>query len=99
VRITGYAGYDGRGQAGERWRATIQEVFAGMPEYGDPADPKWQHWGGPGRVGLPKASVGSKGFTLFPDQTLEFDPVACRIINVDEANQAVAPEYRTGWSL
>ncbi len=28
--------------------------------------------------------------TLFPDQTLEFDPVACKIINVDEANEAVA---------
>ena len=37
--------------------------------------------------------------TLFPDQTLEFDPVACKIINVDEANEAVAPEYRKGWSL
>lgn len=37
--------------------------------------------------------------TLFPDQTLEFDPVTCKILNVDEANQAVAPEYRKGWSL
>jgi hypothetical protein len=36
--------------------------------------------------------------TLFPDQTLAFDPVACWIINVDEADQAVAPEYRMGWS-
>lgn len=171
VRITCYAGYDGQGRAGERWRATIKEVFAGIPEYGDPADPKWQHWGGPGRVGLPKAWVGTKGVmysaghgchttqllpadkfrdvgeprqslprplgksdlrgwvegirggpapqcnfaefggpftewtllanvaTLFPDQTLEYDPVARKVVNLDAANEAVAPEYRKGWSL
>ncbi len=171
VRITCYAGYDGQGKAGERWRATIQDVFAGIPEYGDPADPKWQHWGGPGRVGLPKAWVGTRGVmysaghgghtthllpadkftdvgapreslprplgksdlrgwiegirggpapqcnfvdfggpftewtllanvaTLFPDQTLEYDPVDRKVINLDAANEAVAPEYREGWTL
>jgi hypothetical protein len=171
VRITCYAGYDGQGKAGEQWRATIQEVFDGIPEYGDPADPKWQHWAGPGRVGLPKAWVGTKGLmysaghgchttqllpadkfsdvgepcqslprplgksnlrgwidgirggpapqcnfvefggpftewtllanvaTLFPDQTLEYDPVARQVVNLDEANEAVAPAYREGWSL
>lgn len=171
VRITCYAGYDGPGNAGEQWRATIKKVFAGIPEYADPASPKWQHWGGPGRAGLPKAWVGSKGLlytsghgchttqllpaekfkdvgeprqslprplgksdlrgwiegirggplpqcnfaefggpftewtllanvaTLFPDQGLEFDPVACRIVNHEQADEMIRPPYREGWKL
>jgi hypothetical protein len=37
--------------------------------------------------------------TLFPDQTLEYDPVGRQVVNLDAANAAVAPEYRQGWSL
>ena len=37
--------------------------------------------------------------TLFPDQTLEFDPVTCRIINHDQADQKIRPTYREGWKL
>jgi hypothetical protein len=37
--------------------------------------------------------------TLFPDETLEFDPVACRIVNHAEADQALRPPYREGWKL
>jgi len=37
--------------------------------------------------------------TLFPDQTLEYDPVGRKVVNLDAANEAVAPEYRKGWSL
>jgi hypothetical protein len=37
--------------------------------------------------------------TLFPGQTLEYDPVAGRIINNAEADQAARPAYREGWVL
>ena len=31
--------------------------------------------------------------------TLEFDPVACKIVNNAEADKMLRPEYRQGWSL
>jgi len=37
--------------------------------------------------------------TQFPDKTLEFDPVACKIINDEQADQKIRPAYREGWSL
>jgi len=37
--------------------------------------------------------------SLFPDQTLEFDPVTCRIINNEQADQKIRPSYREGWKL
>jgi hypothetical protein len=37
--------------------------------------------------------------TLFPGKTLEFDPVAGKVTNLDEANEVIHPEYRKGWSL
>jgi hypothetical protein len=37
--------------------------------------------------------------TLFPDQTLEFDPVTCRIVNNAQADQRIRPPYRDGWKL
>ena len=37
--------------------------------------------------------------SLFPDQTLEFDPVTCRITNHEQADQALRPPYRDGWTL
>jgi hypothetical protein len=37
--------------------------------------------------------------TLFPDRTLEFDPVTCRIVNHEEADQKLRPPYREGWKL
>ena len=37
--------------------------------------------------------------TLFPDRTLEFDPVACRIVNHKQADQMIRPAYRKGWQL
>ena len=37
--------------------------------------------------------------TLFPDETLEFDPVDCRIINNDQADAKIRPPYRDGWKL
>lgn len=36
--------------------------------------------------------------TLF-GQTLEFDPLACRVVNHSEADAALRREYRPGWSL
>jgi len=36
--------------------------------------------------------------TLF-GQTLEFDPLACKIVNHPEADAALRREYRKGWSL
>ncbi len=37
--------------------------------------------------------------TLFPDETLEFDPVACRITNNEAADRKIQPSYREGWTL
>lgn len=37
--------------------------------------------------------------TLFPDKTLEFDPVTCRIVNNADADQKIRPAYREGWKL
>ncbi len=37
--------------------------------------------------------------SLFPGQTLEFDPVSCRIINHEQADLALRPPYREGWTL
>ncbi|HPD14741.1 MAG TPA: Gfo/Idh/MocA family oxidoreductase [Planctomycetota bacterium] len=37
--------------------------------------------------------------TLFPDRPLEFDPVACRIVNHEEADKLLRPPYREGWTL
>ena len=37
--------------------------------------------------------------TLFPERTLEFDPVACRIVNHEQADQIIRPPYREGWKL
>ena len=31
--------------------------------------------------------------------TLEFDPLACKIVNHGEADKAVRHEYREGWTL
>ncbi len=36
--------------------------------------------------------------TLF-DQKIEFDPLAMKIVNIPEANEALRREYRQGWSL
>ena len=32
-------------------------------------------------------------------QTLEFDPLACKIVNHPEADAALRRQYRQGWSL
>jgi hypothetical protein len=37
--------------------------------------------------------------TLFPERALEFDPVACRIVNHEQADQMLRPPYREGWKL
>ncbi len=37
--------------------------------------------------------------TLFPDRALEFDPVACKIVNHEQADQMIRPPYREGWKL
>ena len=37
--------------------------------------------------------------TLFPERTLEFDPVTCRIVNNPEADKLLRPAYREGWKL
>jgi hypothetical protein len=37
--------------------------------------------------------------TLFPDRALEFDPVACRIVNHKQADEIIRPPYREGWKL
>jgi hypothetical protein len=36
---------------------------------------------------------------LFPDETLEFDPVACRVTNHPRADAELHPQYREGWTL
>ncbi len=35
----------------------------------------------------------------FPGERLEFDPVGCRIVNHDQADQEIRPPYRNGWTL
>ena len=37
--------------------------------------------------------------TLFPEQTVEYDPMACRIVNHDEADRLLRPPRREGWEL
>ena len=37
--------------------------------------------------------------SLFPGETLEFDPVDCRIVNHAEADEELRPPYREGWTL
>jgi len=37
--------------------------------------------------------------SLFPKQTLEYDPLAGRIVNNEAADQAARPAYREGWQL
>lgn len=37
--------------------------------------------------------------SLVPNETLEFDPVTCRIINHERADLALRPPYREGWRL
>ena len=37
--------------------------------------------------------------SLFPNQTLEYDPLAGRIVNNEAADQAARPAYREGWKL
>ncbi len=37
--------------------------------------------------------------SLFPDQTLQYDPIAGKVINNDQADQAARPAYRKGWTL
>jgi len=37
--------------------------------------------------------------TLFPGETLEYDPIAGRIVNNPQADAAARPEYRKGWAL
>ncbi|MFQ6132949.1 MAG: Gfo/Idh/MocA family protein [Armatimonadota bacterium] len=33
------------------------------------------------------------------DHAIEYDPIACKIVNSPEANEALSREYREGWSL
>jgi hypothetical protein len=37
--------------------------------------------------------------SLFPKQTLDYDPIAGRIVNNAAADQAARPAYREGWTL
>ncbi|MDY0169199.1 MAG: Gfo/Idh/MocA family oxidoreductase [Thermoguttaceae bacterium] len=37
--------------------------------------------------------------SLFPGQTLEYDPIAGRVVNNEAADQAARPAYRDGWTL
>jgi hypothetical protein len=33
------------------------------------------------------------------DQPLEFDPASCKIVNNDQADRALRPHHREGWTL
>ena len=37
--------------------------------------------------------------TLFPDQTLEYDPKEGKFVNLQEANRWLSPPRRKGWEL
>jgi hypothetical protein len=37
--------------------------------------------------------------TLFPEETLAYDPAEGRITNQPEANDRLAFDYRRGWTL
>ena len=37
--------------------------------------------------------------TLFPEQTLEYDPRRCKIVNHEEADRLLRPPRREGWGL
>ncbi len=37
--------------------------------------------------------------TLFPEETLEYDPKRCKIVNHEEANRLLRPPRREGWEL
>ena len=56
---------------------------------------KFAEFGGPFTEWTLLANVA----TLFPDQTLEYDPVVRKVVNLNAANEAVALEYRKGWTL
>jgi len=53
------------------------------------------------RFGGPQAEFYLLGnvATLFPGQTLEYDPISGTVLNNKPADQAVRPEYRKGWTL
>ncbi|MDY0165511.1 MAG: Gfo/Idh/MocA family oxidoreductase [Thermoguttaceae bacterium] len=66
----------------------------GMKE-GPPAMGCFSKFSGPFVEWYLLANVAS----LFPEEALEFDPVACRIVNHAEADSALRPPYREGWTL
>jgi hypothetical protein len=37
--------------------------------------------------------------TLFPEETLQYDPALGRVTNRDEANSLLSFTYRNGWRL
>jgi hypothetical protein len=37
--------------------------------------------------------------SVVPDEDLEYDPLACRIVNNDEADALLRRTYRKGWTL
>ncbi len=161
IRITWFAG---GGEAEQRRREALRELFSKHPSWGSPDDKRWESWVGnlwigtegcmytfghgdttfamfpdekfkglgdppqalprplPGRFlrgwveGMKKGTPPMSCFnafsgpftewyllaniaTLFPEKTLEFDPVACRIINNPEADKLIRPTYREGWTL
>jgi hypothetical protein len=67
---------------------------AGMGE-GPPAMGSFNTFAGPFVQWYLLANVAA----LFPNETLEFDPVACRITNHPQADAELHPHYREGWTL
>ena len=68
--------------------------LAGMGE-GPPAMGSFNTFAGPFVQWYLLANVAA----LFPNKTLEFDPVNCRITNHPQADAELHPHYREGWTL
>ena len=68
--------------------------LGGMQD-GPPPESCFNAFSGPFTEWYLLANVAS----LFPGETLEFDPIACQIVNHAEADAALRPPYREGWTL
>jgi hypothetical protein len=79
-------------------RPLPQRMFPGWVQGirgGTPAMSSFNTFSGPFTEWYLLANVAAR----FPGETLEFDPVACRIVNHAEADAALRPPYREGWTL
>jgi len=88
-----WKGFEGPPQTIPRSRGHEREWVHAIK--GGPAAMSNYDYSGPLNEFLQLANLAS----IVPDQDLEYDPLACKIVNHDKADALLRRDYRKGWTL